>query len=548
MKLTKVVQFKQQSSIMPEIPTEVVQPIEEKVAMEEVEIPAEVVVAIEPEEQAMAKILAEVIQPIQDISAEVQISSEVVQPIAEKVAIEEVEIPAEVVQPIEEKVAIAELETPAEVVVAIEPEEKAIVEIPAKVVQPIGEKVAVEEVELPAEVVVAIEPDEQAIVEIPLKVVRPIEKKVAIEQAEIPVEVLVVIEPEEQAMEEYKHLKMIVAIPAEGIEPIEGEMAIEKVVVVIESEEQARKEVKCVDVEDREVVVMEGVTKGEGVSVVNSVGAGPEIIAMEEVYRVKYNELVPEEEHITITEIQLKDTAYNIDASNSCTHDCMMGLTGYDPEGTADINNGTDIAVRSGHDYGGEKEGSKENGDDAILHIPYLLDIGVDNRSEKVDVDSVRVDSRGQFVHSETGGTHESDGNVKDSNIKVSKLVCAVGVTSMEGGLRVRVMTDINGVKYDDLQEEEDIATAETQIKDSAHDIDTWISCTHDCMMDLTSYDPGGGITDIVTANDGVNMSVLGVTIVDAQHSEINIDKGKKAAVVDKDKQEEAWRFKRDYV
>ena len=147
-------QFKEQSSVMPEIPTEVVQPIEEKVVMKEVEIPAEVVVAIEPEEQAMPKIPAEVIQPIQDISAEVEISAEVVLPIEEKVAIEEVEIPSEVVVVVEpEEKAIEEYkqhqramaEIPAGVVRVVQPIEKE-VEIPAEVIESIEGEVAIGEV------------------------------------------------------------------------------------------------------------------------------------------------------------------------------------------------------------------------------------------------------------------------------------------------------------------------------------------------------------------------------------------------------------------
>ena len=296
MKLTKVVQCKQHLRAIEEaeIPTEVIGPIEGKVAMEEIEIPAEMVV----------------IQPIKEKVAmeEVEIPAEVVVAIdPEEQAI--AEIPAEVIGPIEGKVAMEEMEIPAEVVVAIEPEEQATAEIPVEVIQP-NEEAAIKEV------VVAIEPEEQAIAEIPAEVIGPIEGKVAMEEMEIPAE-MVVIQPikEKVAMDE-----------------------VEILVEVIEPEEQAMQEAKYVDVEDRGVVVMEGVTQEEGV-IVNSIEAGPEMITMEGVNRVKYKdckeELVLAEEHSTITEIQVKDIACNIDAWNRCTRDGMMNFTGYDPGGEA---------------------------------------------------------------------------------------------------------------------------------------------------------------------------------------------------------------------
>ena len=136
----------------------------------------------------------------------------------------------------------------------------------------------------------------------------------------------------------------------------------------------------------------------------------------------------------------------------------------------------------------------------------------------------------------------------------VTKGEGVIVVNSVEVGPEMIAMEGVNGVKYEDFQEElvpaEEYSTiAEIQVKDTAHNIDASNSCTRDCMMDLTGYDPGGGITDIITANDGVNMSVLSVNKVDAGHSEIDKDsKAITVAAVDKDKQEEACRFKRDYV
>ena len=311
-----------------------------------------------------------------------EIFAGVIETIKQEVAIEEAEIPAEVIQYIGEEVAIKEM------VVVIEPEEQAKAEGVTKsegvtVVNrfEVGSGMIAMEGVIPdiseqstdaaiKEVVVVIELKEQAMAEIPTDVIQPIEEKVAME------ELVVVVKQERQSMEECQQRPSVMAeIPAEvvlAIQPIEEEVATEEVGVIQPIEEKVAMKELVVVVEPKEQVM-------EGVTVVNPVEVGSGMIAiegvildineqsadeqsgvkvittapieaeaaikevvvitepneqaMEVVNVVKYEELVLAEEHITIIEIELKDTADNIDASNSCTCDCMMNLTGYDPGG-----------------------------------------------------------------------------------------------------------------------------------------------------------------------------------------------------------------------
>ena len=327
-------------------PIEVIEPIEEEVATEEMEISAEViepiegeelVEAVEPEEQAKAEGVM-VVNPVEAGPKMIAIEG-VIPDISEQSADKQSGVEVITTASIEEKVAIAE------VVIVSEPEEQAMAEIPAEVIEPIEEEVATEEV----------------------GVIQTIEEEVAMKEVETPAEV-------------------------EVIRSIEEKVAIAEVVVVSEPEEQAMKEVEHAEVEEQEVVLIEGVTvvnlveAGHGIIEIEGVisdiseqsadersGVGvitapieaeeavkevvvitePDEQAMERVNRVKYkdfqDELVPAEEHITIMEIQVKNTAHDINVlnTNSCIHDFMMDLTGYDPGGPAGVKE----ALRFKQDY-----------------------------------------------------------------------------------------------------------------------------------------------------------------------------------------------------
>ena len=275
MEVTKVVQYKEQPRTTAEIFAEVIETIRQEVAIEEAEIPAaviqhigeevaieEMIVVIEPEERAMEK-RKQHPSAMAEIQADVQI-----EPIEEKVAIEEAEIPAEVIQPIEEKGIMEEV----------------------GVIQPFEDKVAVEEL------VVAIEPEEQAKAE-GVTFVNPVEVGSGM-------------------------------IAIEGVIPDISEQsanaAIKEVVVVVELKEQAMAEILAEVVEPIEEVVV--ITE-------------PDEQAMEGVNGVKYkdfqDELVPAEEHVTITEIQVKDMAHDINVTNTniCIREFMIDSTSFDPGG-----------------------------------------------------------------------------------------------------------------------------------------------------------------------------------------------------------------------
>ena len=129
---------------------------------------------------------------------------------------------------------------------------------------------------------------------------------------------------------------------------------------------------------------------------------------------------------------------------------------------------------------------------------------------EMIEIEGVIPDSGEQLADGQSGVEVITTASIEEVNA-MEELVVVIepeeqaeveGVTKAErvivvnpvvAGHNVVAMADTNEVKHHYMQEEEHIATAGIQVKDITHYIDAAGNrCTHDCMMNLAGYDPGG--------------------------------------------------------